>query len=285
MNDDNEAGDLSAPLLDPTEDARVAELLGSLPPVAMPDDVATSIEAALAAEIPLSGPVPSWAAGGSTNVSVLPTARERDHRRSRRGSRLLSAAAVVALIAGTVVVGTQLFDGADQDATSLAGGGPEAAADSSTIPVGTLLTTSGATYSTADLDSRINGLVAAASAPNAPLTKLSARDATGSVAPSSSTPAAPSAYAAADVVQVDEARDVCLSKLVDDTTDQPVAVDSGQWESTADGEASAKRVPAAVFVLADPNPRRVEVYVVSAACADPTDPDAHVLYFAFVTRP
>ena len=146
MNDDID-DQLDGPILDPADDAAVTALLAGLPEVAMPDDVAERLAAALAAEVPLSGAVPPWAAGGATNVSVLPSQRERDQRKATRRARVLSAAAGLVLVLGAVAFGTQFFQSDNDSGTTpperaarrprAANGGGQASAEA------TLLTSSG----------------------------------------------------------------------------------------------------------------------------------------------
>jgi hypothetical protein len=252
--------------------------------------VAERVTAALAAEIPLSGPVPSWATGTS-NVSVLPSQREREQRRSRRNGRVLSAAAVVALVVGTVAVGTQFFaDSNDSAPTSATSGGADAEAGQQRMSApATLLTTSGATYTKDALATQVAGLVTTAEAPGAPLTALNT-DGSSTGAPETSPEAA--TYSATDVVTDDAPRSACVTKLVEGIGELPIAIDAGNWMS-AKASASPEdtdttngaSTPAVVFVLAGEDPTRVEVYVVGPSCGDPVDLDAHLLYFALVPRP
>ncbi len=278
---------LVAPLLDPETEAAVTAALAGLPEIELPDDVAQRIAAALAAELPLSGPVPAWAAGGETNVSVLPSQRERDQRRRKLGTRVLSGAAGLALVLGTIAVGTQFFNSSEPDTSSVAGGANPADA---ALPEaqGTLLTTSGASYTPADIDSRVTSLVSAASAPGAPLRTL---DTETDASPDPS--AGATSYSATDVVVDDTARNACVTKLVDNPREQPLAVDSGTWSGTplspSPGQSPSQSsgsgsVPAVVVVLTDDDPTQVAVFVVGAKCADASDLDAHVLYFAFVKK-
>ncbi|HYN75718.1 MAG TPA: hypothetical protein VEV13_05920 [Candidatus Limnocylindria bacterium] len=274
MTDAADASELDGPLLDPADDAAITALLASLPEVAMPEDVAARIATTLAAEVPLSGPVPAWAAGGTTNVTVLPSQREREQRRSNRNARILSGAAALVLVLGAVAVGTQVFQGTDDSSTAGSPTPAEAGADSFKAPSATLLTSSGTAYTEAALDTQVTGLVTAASAPNAPLTELPE----GVAAPPS-----PSASASSGGVRVFDASALigstpelatCLAKLTDGSPEVPIAVDAGTWQTA----------PAVVVVLQGEQAGRVDVFVVAPTCADATDPDAHVLYFAAVKR-
>ncbi len=275
--------EVTSPLIPPEDDTAICALLADLPDLEMPEDVAARIATALADETPLSGAAPAWAVGGSDNVSVLPSRQERDQRRSRRNTRVLSAAAVVALIVGTVAVGASLFE-ADQPAANLtadaAGSGSETA-DSTrprAVPA-TLLTTSGATYSKDELTTQVAGLVSAAEAPGAPLTV------TEPAAAPTPGPDAPTSFAASDVVTEAYARLTCVAKLVETAGQQPIAIDAGAWRGSTEAATPPRSTPAAVVVLPGDDATRVAVYVVQPSCADPNDLDAHLLYFAFVPHP
>jgi hypothetical protein len=231
--------------------------------------------------------VPAWAAVGDTNVSVLPCQRERDKGRHWIGMRVLSGAAGLVLVLGTVAVGTQFFTSSDPEPTTVAGGASQADTAAPETQ-GTLLTTSGASYTPADIDTRVTSLVSAASAPDAPLKTL---DAEASAQPS--TTANATTYSTTDVVVDDTARSACITKLVDSPTEQPLALDSGTWSGSAPSpspsesaspSASVGAVPAVVVVLTDDDPTQVAVFVVGPKCADASDLDAHVLYFAFVKK-
>src|SRR4051794_25511154 len=173
MTDENE--DLTVPLLDPADDAAIAALLAELPAVDMPEDVAARVATALAAEVPLSGAVPAWAVGGATNVSVLPSAKERAARKNARGARVLSAAAAVVLVVGAVAFGSQMFH-SDTDgggSGTVAGGQPTA--DSSSPETfdtdATFLSSSNTTYTQADLAPKVATLMSSATAPDAQVTQ------------------------------------------------------------------------------------------------------------------
>ncbi len=293
-SDDLDAQLLDAPLLDPEAEAAVTAALGGLPEIELPDDVAERIAVALAAELPLSGPVPAWAAGGATNVSVLPSQRERDQRRHKIGMRVLSGAAGLVLVLGTVAVGTQFFNSSDPESAATVAGGTSQADTAQPEAQGTLLTTSGAAYTPADIDTRVTSLVRAASAPGAPLKATD--NETGDDGPGAPTT---TSYSTTDVVVNDTARSACITKLADSPDEQPLAMDSGTWSGSPSPSASqspnesdtqsagagSSPVPAVVVVLTGDDPTQVAVFVVGAKCADASDLDAHVLYFAFVKTP
>lgn len=260
----DETGDLEA--LAPEDDAAVAALLASLPELEMPADVATHVAAALAEQTPLSGPVPAWAAGGGENVTVLPSPREREKRRGGGLRVLTGVAAGVAAVVGLVVVGVNVLPGDDSGTsggtTNAATGGQSGTAEQAK---GTLLTSSGTTYSMANLNTQVSGLVASATAPDAPLQELPTESAP---APTESKITVADAKALiANVL----ALDVCLSKL-DRAGEHPIAADAGTWSGQQ----------AVVFVLRGQQLARVDVYVVAPACGDPADIDDHMLYFASV---
>ena len=231
----DERDDLSEPILDPADDAAIAALLAGLPEIAMPDDVSARVAAALAAELPLSGAVPAWAAGGSTNVSVLPSQRERAARNARH-TRVLSAAAAVVLVLGAVVLGTQFFQGDDARAATPPGArGADQGAVAPEAAEATLFTTSGASYSAADIDTKATGLVESASVAGAPLKAWSETPASADPSPVAS-PLDVTALAGSDG-EFDELS-ICMGKL--SPGEKPVAVDIGTWSAQ----------PAAVIVLA-----------------------------------
>ncbi len=269
---DADGSELDAPLLDPADDAAIAALLASLPEVAMPDDVADRIAAALAAELPLSGPVPAWAAGGTTNVTVLPSQREREQRRSNRNARVLSGAAAVALVLGAVAVGTQVLSGSDDASTGGSPSSAEAQADSG--PSAALLTSSGTAYTETAFDAQVTGLVTAASAPNAPLTAFAEGLPPAPTPSASVSPGDVRTFDTSDLVGSTPELATCLAKLTDGSPEVPIAVDAGTWQAA----------PAVVVVLQGEQAGRVDVFVVAPTCADAADVDAHVLYFAAVKR-
>ena len=194
MTDDSD--DLDAPILDPADDAAITALLADLPELEMPDDVAQRVATALAGEVPLSGPAPAWAVGGATNVSVLPSQRERDQRTAARRGRVLSAAAAVVLVLGAVALGTQFFQGDGGGASETAGGGLSGTSGQAPVEA-TLLSSSGAAYTQADLAPKVTGLVTAASAKNAPVTSWAdvATPAPASSPSASSSPVTPASDA------------------------------------------------------------------------------------------
>ncbi len=278
MTDDADSEQLDAPLIDPLDDAAISALLAGLPEVSMPVDVSDRIAAALAAELPLSGPVPAWAASGATNVSVLPSARERQARTARR-SRVLSSAAAVVLVFGAVVVGTQFFDGSGGGPADTAGGAAPTSEGGAKAQTATLLTNSGAAYSKADLSTQVTGLVQAASAPGAPLSAWVESEDNGTDPGVSPTPDPATGEVESLVRRAPRTTSplaTCVTKLVDGTTERPVAVDAGTWEAT----------PVAVVVLPGETPKRVDVYVVTAGCGDPAVvDDSFLIYYAAVARP
>lgn len=277
MNDDVD-DQLDGPILDPADDAAVTALLAGLPEVAIPDDVAERLAAALAAEVPLSGAVPPWAAGGATNVSVLPSQRERDQHKANRRARVLSAAAGLVLVLGAVAFGTQFFQ-SDNDSGTTAGAGGATAEGSNgggqASAEATLLTSSDTAYTQADLAPKVTGLVSAASLPNAPKTVWPDSD-SSSPPP---TPAPTLSDVRAFTRQPLDALAVCVAKL--GATAHPVAVDTGTWSS-----ARLTAEPVAVIVLPGSDPARVDVFVVTAGCGDPAVvDDSYLVYFASVERP
>ena len=177
----DETDDLTGPLLDPADDAAIAALLADLPPVDMPSDVAERVATALAAEVPLSGAVPAWAVGGATNVSVLPSKRSASSASTRAtpGScpgRPRSCSSWGPSRSARSSPATAA-DGGNETA-----GGAGATSDNATFATdATLLSTSNATYTEADLPQKVDGLVASASAAQAPVTKWTPQ---GSTSPS-----------------------------------------------------------------------------------------------------
>ena len=117
---------------------------------------------------PCPEPYLQWAAGGSTNVSVLPSQRERAARNARH-TRVLSAAAAAVLVLGAVVLGTQFFQDDTLSSDTAGGAGADQGAAAPEAAEATLFTTSGASYSAADIDTKATGLVETASVAGAPL--------------------------------------------------------------------------------------------------------------------
>lgn len=271
----DESDDLTGPLLDPADDAAIAALLADLPPVDMPADVAERVATALAAEVPLSGAVPAWAVGGATNVSVLPSKKEREQRKHARNTRVLSGAAAVVLIVGAIAFGTQ-FSRNSGDGGNETAGGAGATSDNAFANDATLLSASNATYTEADLPQKVDGLVASASAAQAPVTKWTPEGSTS--------PSVPGPSASTNVEDLTKTPltvlGICIAKLGAAPAERPVAVDTGTWKP-----ATGATKPVAVVVLPGTNPARLDVFVVTAGCGDPAViDDSYLVYYASVAR-
>jgi hypothetical protein len=271
----DETDDLTGPLLDPADDAAITALLADLPPVDMPSDVAERVATALAAEVPLSGAVPAWAVGGATNVSVLPSQKERAQRKSTRNARILSGAAAVVLVVGAIAFGTQ-FSRNSGDGGETAGGAGATSDNASFAADATLLSESNTTYTEADLPQKVDGLVASASASQAPVTKW-----TPEATPAPSVPGPSSSTDVEDLAKTPlTVLGVCISKLGAAPAERPVAVDTGTWKAS-----TGATLAVAVVVLPGANPARVDVFVVTAGCGDPAVvDDSYLVYYASVAR-
>lgn len=233
--------------------------LAALPPEPMPDDVKARLDRALAGAAPPSA--------GSTVVPSLDTHRKR---KFGRPSLPASAAASVILLAFAAIVVAAIMHGGG--ATS-SGGASEASG--STLPNSTAApaqpqnytqTSTGQTYTPSKLLADVPGLVAGLSS--------AGFSANGSEAPASvGTPsAAPSPQAhALDNQPVPVALRplydsrakllACAAFLTGNPNAVPLTVDFGRWTN-----GTLKRVPSAVFVMRDPNPDVVDVYVTAPAC-------------------
>ena len=222
-----------APELSPAEEARVHDLLASLPDPEVPGDVEAWIAAALA-----TGPATSGPASTTVLAARPPSGRWRH-------PRLLQAAAAVVVVAliGAVTIGTVgalSRDGGGSatttgDAVSIDGAGP--------------ITASGRTYSPATLPVQVESLLGGSSP--------------GAAAPQEATAGGPDLAAVTALVGNSATRQTCIDALAGTGGVQQVAIDVGVWNGK----------PAAVIVLPNENnPDQVDVWVVGRTCSDADNP-------------
>jgi hypothetical protein len=157
MTADDGATDL--PAISAADDAFVRELLATLPPIPIPDDLAERLDSALRSAAqeadPAAGPASASAdsSGAGTTVVALDDARARSQ--SRRTRVLQVAAAGVLVCAG--VIGVVKIAGSNSVPSASTGAGGAVAAGPS-VPT-TLLTHSGHAYTDATLVSDVRSLV------------------------------------------------------------------------------------------------------------------------------
>lgn len=246
---------MSDPLDEGLDDDRfVHDLLAGLPEPTMPPEVAARIDAALAAEAGTVDPRGTLATAAAT-VTPITAGRRAGPGARLRGHRLMSAAAVVAVLAlgSAVVVGalsgrSSTSSDASGATAALASRAPGAAGAETTR-----LTASGRGYTKANLGPEVLALVAGtAPTPAAPDSAVS-------------TLAAP----AKTLVEDRPRLAACLAKVEEGgPTTAPVAVDAGSFEGQ----------PALVVVLVGSS-TSYDVFVVSPACSSA---DASLLYYASV---
>lgn len=246
----------------------LASALLHLPPEPMPDDVWHSLSTTLEAE-PMATP-----AGSATVVSLD---ADRKRRWGRPGIGLVAGAAGVALV-GAIVVPS--LTSSSDDASTAAGDGPSAAAESgdATVPIAAYAaTTSGTKYQEDALDTQVTQLVASRSTFDANgLTSSDQATGSPSVSPTSSTmpkddkESDPSLRAAAMATDPAAAQ-ACLEEYLEVPGIQPLAIDIGTWRG----------VPVAVIVLPAADPSTADVFVIDPNCRGP---GTRLYHFATVSR-
>ena len=230
------------------DDAYVRDLLGGLPPVAMPADLIARIDAALAAEPPLA------VAAGATIVPL-------DSRRSR-SPRILQVAAGVALLVGGSVLGiktlgsnasTQTAD----SATAAASNAPRSAQN----PV--VVTNSGRAYTKVTLTEA--------------LARYAFQSTTTRAGPLSgpTTNNDSEALSLLKIANDPQTLATCITQVQGNPpTAQPaLTVDVGTFEGK----------PAAVIVLSSATTATLTAYVVKPDCGSTAEPD--IFYFGNVRVP
>jgi len=267
-------------------EADVAASLAALPPPIMPAGLVERIQAALAAEPPLSPTAGRARAAGAATVTPLPRS---SRRRARRDAPfwLPAAAAAVVLVAG-VGLGVLLFDGGgsssntDSSATSASAGAPPSPQDTVTaVPT----SATGTDYARPPaVAAALPGVLGAPavrlgaagqslrSADAAASTSGKAQAAPGSdpVGPA----AAPEGSGGLDRLHTPSGLDSCLDALLppEQPGQEPLALDYARYGGQ----------PALAVVLPDPDPAKVAVFVVGAGCRG--DDDA-TLFFTRVDKP
>ena len=241
---------------------RVTARLRDLPPVAMPDDVAARLDAALRAAEPPQAATPTPGAGdGSTSATSLADARERSNRRLARSGRALGLAAGVAavLVVSGVVMSSLTGNTARDGADPLAGAETADSAQTTMPPI--QLVSSGTQYSTASLPNQVDTM----------LTEAEHR------ALSTSSTDASNALLFARVNRESTLR-ACVDELTPGEEVAPLAVDLATFTDQV-----AKRSPvrdALIVVLpSSSDPSEVEVFVVGADCSGP---ELSLMYFRVI---
>jgi hypothetical protein len=243
---------------DGLDDAFVRDLLAGLPEPTMPPEVAARIDAALAAEAATVDARGTLATAAAT-VTPITAGRGSGLGARLRGHWLMSAAAVVAVLAlgSAVVVGA--LNGRSATSSN-ASGGTAALASRAPGAAGaetTRLTASGRGYTKTNLGPEVLALVAG----TAP-----------SPAPSPATPDGATSALAAPAKTLVEDRPrlaACLAKVEEGgPTTAPVAVDAGSFEGQA-----------ALVVVLVGSSTSYDVFVVTPACSSA---DASLLYYASV---
>ena len=239
---------------DDLHDAFVRDLLAGLPEPTMPPEVAARIDAALAAETATVGARGTLATAAAT-VTPITAGRGSGLGARLRGHWLMSAAAVVAVLAlgSAVVVGA--LNGRSATSSN-ASGGTAALASRAPGAAGaetTRLTASGRGYTKTNLGPEVLALVAGT--------------ATSPATPDSATSAL---VAPAKTLVEDRPRlAACLAKVEEGgPTTAPVAVDAGSFEGQA-----------ALVVVLVGSSTSYDVFVVTPACSSA---DASLLYYASV---
>lgn len=233
-------------------DARVAAALSTLPPPAVPADLADRLTAALAAEAPLRA--------GSASVTALPAPG------SRRRTWLPAAAAAVLLLSGAGI-GYSLLDGGAADSAGDSATGATAGPE-------VVVSASGTDYAdpaavSAALPRVLTGGEAVALAQPGD-SAAGSGDAGRSTQDESAAAAAPAPEAAmvADPLaplRTPEGLADCLVSLQespDAAPVEPLAVDYAMYDGA----------PALAVVLLDPDPSKLSVFVVGPNC-NPADAD------------
>jgi hypothetical protein len=307
---EDDDSDLEA--LTPEEEQAISALLAALPSEPMPPEVLARIEAALAAEPPLSG----------TAVIVPNLDLERVRRRRRNGQLLFRVAASVVGLAGAIALGITIANGGGSSSsagTTAAGAAststgtvPEAgqpatsSAASAATPASRAfvlrITRSGRTYDKTNLAAAAAQLVKGEEP--VPIPKSPPSLATGGLTqsatptPSSAAPTGTSTSSAAaasatrspaalgfsayDLATKQPRLDACVRELTLGDGRKPLAVDVGEWDQQQ------------VLVVVLPSPTEaksadLEAYVVTPQCGSTSNRDMSagnpndVLQVAFFT--
>jgi hypothetical protein len=239
-------------------EARVVTVLSTLPPPAVPDDLADRLTAALAAEAPLR---PARA-----TVTALPAVAQR-HR-----TWLPAAAAAVLLVSGAGL-GWSLLSSTDGSDTAT-GAGPEVVVASSGTDYADPAAVAAAlprvltgdevrTYADSSDDSAARSSEGSAQAETQPDAAAQGPAATMLIADP------------LDRLRTPDGLASCLAGLQatpDEAPIEPLAVDFATYGGA----------PALAVVLLDPDPDKLSVFVVGPQCAQA---DAQVLHFVRVDRP
>ncbi len=246
----------------PQQVDQVTALLRDLPPVAMPDDVAARLDAALrAAPPPRSTPSTTTTGQTSESVTSLAEARERSNRRLARSGRALGVAAGVAavLVVSGVVMSSLSGSPAGDGVSPLAGAEADASQETTLPPI--QLVSSGTKYSTSALPNQVDTMLSEAE----------------DRALSTSSASASNALLFARINRESTLR-ACVEGLDPGETVTPLAVDLATFT-----DPTTKKSPvrdALVVVLPSPtDPSEVNVFVVAPDCSGP---DLSLWYFRVI---
>lgn len=248
-------------------EARVVAVLSTLPPPAVPDDLADRLTAFLAEQPPLE----PGAAATQASVTALPAASPR------RRTWLPAAAAAVLLVSGAGI------------GWSLVTGGSDSADESATAGAGPAVTASGTDWAdpaavSAALPGVLSGEVGEAfsrqSGDSADSAQAESDGAGGGATDSAQAEADAPAAAMSGADPLERLRTpegladclVGLQATPDEAPVEPLAVDFAAYEGR----------PALAVVLPDPDPAKLSVFVVGPECAAA---DASLLHFVRVDAP
>ena len=234
-------------------DARVAAALSTLPPPAVPAELADRLTAALAAEAPLRA--------GSAAVTALPAPG------SRRRTWLPAAAAAVLLLSGAGIGYSLLGDGGSADSAGDSDTGATARPE-------VVVSASGTDYADpAAVSAALPGVLTGGEAVTLAQPDDSSAGGTGterstqegSGAADAQAPAAAMIEDPLAVLRTPEGLAGCLVSLQeapDAAPVEPLAVDYAMYDGA----------PALAVVLLDPDPAKLSVFVVGPGC-NPADAD------------
>jgi hypothetical protein len=264
---DDDATPLAGPILDPADDAFIADLLAASGADVGPAPAAfvARWEQALADEARARAVEDGIASG-----TVVPLQASPGHRARRpRGMRLMTAAAGVAAVA--------LIGGVVANQFSGAGSGSVITEASGTLPTADGVTTSGRTFTESNVPAAASDLVAEGFSATSggpretvtlpPTTRPTSTTLDGGPMPLSASTQVKS------FIDDEERREACIANLAQKEGVSPVAVDVGYYKGD----------PAVMVVLpSETDPAKVDVFIVGPMC-DLVEADLQ--YFARIAVP
>ncbi len=216
-------------------DAR--SLLGDLPAPPLPPDVVGRLDTALAAE----------ARRPAGSVTLLPASAGRGSRRGWANPGAV-AAGIVVLLGAVVGIGTLI--GRDGSQSSRKSSASRSVAELAKPPG--LVTGTGRDYTAATLDASVRTLLATPSTATAAVPQSSEPPATAPTASPLPTAVDPTLARLQRPAQLQ----ACVDELAGRRGVVPIAVDFARFQGR----------PAVIVVIADPEPARVQAWVVGARC-------------------